>query len=115
MTDSIKPPGAGPSARIGQAVAEVTADRAASTQATTSTQATQASAATSSAHAALLEQLRSGALNAAQVIDVMVDNALQQAAAQGLPSSERAQLETVLRTALAEDPTLSRWTRALER
>ena len=110
MTDSIKPPsfGAGPS-RVGFD---------SQPDATGAVSGANASAGTSAVAApavGLAEQLRSGALTPAQVVDAVVAQALEQARAQGLPAAEEAHLERVLRTAMTDDPTLAGLARELER
>lgn len=110
MTDSIKPPsfGAGPS-RVGF---DGQPDAAG---AVSGANAPAASSAVTAQAVGLAEQLKSGALTATQVVDAVVAQALEQARAQGLPASEQAQLESVLRTAMADDPTLAGLARELER
>ncbi len=108
MTSPIKPPGSGgPIHGIGLPPSE--------TAATEGTRAVQAHAPANGPNAALVEQLRQGALTSAQVVDALVSRALEQARAQGLPATEEAGLETMLRSALASDPTLIGLTRELER
>jgi hypothetical protein len=114
MTNPIKPPGSGGPRAISPSAPRDGAD----VQRTAPSQAPAASASASGARgadAALVEQLRRGELTASQVVDAVVTRALDQARAQGLPASERRNLEDMLRKALANDPTLSGLTRELER
>lgn len=117
MTNPIKPPGSGGP----RAVTSSDPKEGVGVERTTPSQAPPAAASAggvggaNSANAALVEQLRRGELTAGQVVDAVVTRALDQARAQGLPASERSNLEDVLRKALASDPTLSGLTRELER
>ncbi len=55
----------------------------------------------------LAEELRTGQVGSEQAVDRLVERALSSGTARGLPPARRAELETLLRTALAEDPTLA--------
>lgn len=114
MTNPIKPPGSGGPRAVtpSDPKAGVGVERTAPSQAPS---AASSASGVGGANAALVEQLRRGELTASQVVDAVVTRALDQARAQGLPASERSNLEDVLRKALASDPTLSGLTRELER
>jgi hypothetical protein len=110
MTSAIKPPGSGgPIPGIGLPPTDATP-----TEAVDRVQGT-ATSAVGGPNAALVEQLRQGVLTSAQVVDALVSRALEQARAQGLPTADEAGLETMLRSALANDPTLVGLARELER
>lgn len=111
MTNPIKPPGSGgPIHGIGQPPSTDVP-----TVAPSAVQATATHAPASTHNAALVEQLQQGVLTSSQVIDALVSRALEQARAQGLPATEEAGLENVLRSALANDPMLIGLARELER
>ncbi len=63
----------------------------------------------------LAEQVQSGALTPEQAIDALVERQLASPMAQLLAPAQRAQLESVLRARLAEDPTLIALGRDLSR
>ncbi len=58
--------------------------------------------------ATLVAKLDAGEITREQAIDGMVAEALSALGASKLPAAQRAELEGVLRTALAEDPTLNK-------
>lgn len=60
------------------------------------------------ATATLLARLEAGEVTREQAIDGLVREALDVHGGQALPPAQRAELEAVLRTALLDDPTLSR-------
>jgi hypothetical protein len=62
---------------------------------------------------AIERDVRAGTIDVDQAIDRLVARALERAA--GLPADQRAVLETNLRSALAEDPTLLALRKDLER
>lgn len=63
----------------------------------------------------LAQQLESGALTAEQAIEALVERQLHSPAAQMLAPAQRAELESMLRARLAEDPTLIALGRDLSR
>lgn len=65
--------------------------------------------------ASIARLLRAGEINAETAVDKLVDKALAKAESAGLPAAKRADLEAVLRDALASDPTLSQLSKDLER
>jgi hypothetical protein len=60
-------------------------------------------------------ELRAGRTDVDSVVRALVERSLAQADASGLPSARRASLESMLREALASDPTLQQLTKDLER
>jgi hypothetical protein len=58
--------------------------------------------------ATLLARLEAGEVTRDQAIEGLVREALEQSGAARLPTAQRAELESVLRSALLDDPTLSR-------
>lgn len=107
MSASIKPPG-GPGVVGVESLGEVAPGDAATVSGATSSQATSPTATVDSPSAALLARLDAGEITREQVIDGMVAEALSALGASKLPAPQRAELESVLRSALAEDPTLGR-------
>jgi hypothetical protein len=99
---SIKPPG-GPGVVGVEGLADVAPNAAVSEAASTG-----AAAPAHSPSAALLAKLDAGEITREQAIDGMVAEALSALGAGKLPAAQRAELEGVLRTALAEDPTLGK-------
>jgi len=113
MTDSIKPPGSGSAASA--VVQRAHVDATGTVTSSAAPDAASAASGPSGASAILAEQLKTGTLTAAQVIDAVVAQAIDSARAQGLPASERENLESILRAALVDDPTLAGLGRELER
>lgn len=74
-----------------------------------------ASSARAEALRALAEEVRSGRIDARTAIDRLVERALGAGPAASLPPARRAELETLLRAALEEDPTLVAMQRDLAR
>lgn len=113
MTDSIKPPGSGaPPAAV---IPSGGLDRATGVAPAGATASATTAAGANGPAAILAEQLKAGTLSPAQVIDAVVTRALDSARAQGLPATERDNLEATLRAALVGDPTLASLGRELER
>lgn len=112
MTDSIKPPGSGPSPSVITPRAHTDATSPAPS---VPVAATSGAAATAGPTAVLAEQLKAGALSPSQVIDAVIARAVDSARAQGLPAAEQDNLESVLRAALVNDPTLAGLRRELDR
>jgi hypothetical protein len=69
----------------------------------------------SATSASLVAELRAGRTDVDSVVRALVERSLAQADASGLPSARRASLESMLREALASDPTLQQLTKDLER
>jgi hypothetical protein len=109
MTSAIKPPGSGGS------VAGLTPTPTEPSGVTAARPSEAPAAAVAAGPTGLVEQLKSGAISAGQVIDTVVANALAEARAQGLPAEDQADLERVLRLAVETDPTLAALARDLDR
>jgi hypothetical protein len=69
----------------------------------------------SAARSALVADLRAGRTDVETLVRTMVERSLAEAEASGLPPARRASLESMLRDALASDPTLQQLTKDLER
>jgi hypothetical protein len=69
----------------------------------------------SATRAALVADLRAGRTDVETVVRTLVERSLAEADASGLPPARRASLESMLRDALASDPTLQQLTKDLER
>lgn len=114
MTSSIKPPGgpgaldSGPSPLTESAPA-AGADRISATPETTSahTAASAAEQAAPSGAAGWLQRFESGEISREVAIDGIVSQAMRTHETGALSAAQRLELETVLRDALANDPTLS--------
>lgn len=63
----------------------------------------------------LAESVRAGSLSPEQVVDALVARQLQSPAAQMLPPTQRAELESLLRSRLSDDPMLLALGRDLSR
>lgn len=139
MTSAIKPPsaspvggagappesaarplsGSGESFRSELEKAAPVAEVATGTPTVAQTGAAQAHAAQTTVRAELLraisEDLRAGRIDSRQAIDRLVERALSAGPAAVLPPARRAELEALLRSTLAEDPTLASMQRELAR
>jgi hypothetical protein len=69
----------------------------------------------SATSAALVADLRAGRADVDAVVRALVERSRAQADASGLPPARRASLESMLRDALASDPTLQQLMKDLER
>jgi hypothetical protein len=104
---SIKPPGgtSGPGA-VG--LDDVASVQRGTTSAVEHAAGAGAASEVQSPTAALLGRLDAGEITREQAIDGMVEEALGALGAARLPPAQRAELEGVLRAALADDPTLNK-------
>jgi hypothetical protein len=96
-----------------EALGSSEATSAASTSAA-STSGTQSSADVTALNQ-LAESVRAGNLSPEQVVDALVARQLQSRAAQMLPPTQRAELESLLRSRLSDDPMLLALGRDLSR
>lgn len=137
MSSAIKPPGApgtgptapvsgtpgGPEQKETSAAGEAFREELSKAPEVGSTEAPRASSATASNASlgradllrALADELRSGSVDPQQAVDRLIERALHTGPAAALPPARRAELEALLRTALAEDPTLAAMQRDLSR
>lgn len=137
MSSAIKPPGApGASGPIGAGDAGATpsvdgtseafrdelskasesdASNATTSNATTSNATTSRTTGRADAVRALSDELRAGRVDPQQAIDRLVDRALSTGPAASLPPARRAELESLLRASLEEDPTLAAMQKDLSR
>lgn len=63
----------------------------------------------------LAEQIRSGSIDAATAVDRLVQRSMGGAMVSALPAAQRARLEEMLRTLVANDPTLQAMQKDLSR
>jgi len=105
VSGSIKPPGGGstPIDPLAEAEGLAQADEAAGSAAPEGAREPAAPTGT----AAWLERLDTGQITPEQAVDGIVSEALESHGAGRLDPARRAELESVLRAALLEDPTLS--------
>lgn len=131
MSDSIKPPGIGPSGApaAGGAMPAVGAtgdafraelERTAAASGTPETTGPSGAApAAATPHAArirsIAEDLRAGRIDATQAVERLLERTLSVGPAALLPPARRAELEALLRGLLQDDPTLSAMQRDLAR
>lgn len=110
MSASIRPPGGPAGAGAVDGTAEISPSGAAGIDEATASSAVAPAAAgeVHSPSAAILNRLDAGEITREQAIDGMVAEALSTLGAGRLPPTQRAELENVLRAALADDPTLSK-------
>lgn len=113
MSTSIKPPSGSPGGAAGidatSEVADVSASHAAGqVGATQSAGAASAASATQSPTAAWLQKLAAGEVTRAEAVEGLVAQAVEAQGGARLSPAQRGELESILRSALLEDPVLSR-------
>lgn len=128
MSSEIKPPGAGgvppavggadssvPSEGTGEAF-RAALEGTAPVEGTAPAESTAQSATSASQGIeGIAAELRAGRVDSAQAVEQLLTRALSSASAQALPPAERARLEAMLRSAIAEDPTLAAMQKDLTR
>lgn len=128
MSSEIKPPGAGgvtpnvggadssaPSEGTGEAFRAALEGSAPVEGAAPVAQSADASSSATQGIEGIAAELRAGRVDSSQAVEQLLTRALSSASARALPPAERARLESMLRSAIAEDPTLAAMQKDLTR